>query len=352
MADMVVDLNWDLPPRMAPARHPMMVQAPALVPVIDANLLLSLACSAARSGNRENLVTGLRMTGRAYPFVGAHVPGELAEHLPRVASRTKATLADAEGILWGQIMPHVPVVDLAVRDLLSPRARQIMGEAGDADDVETMALAELLAPTVILSKDNVFAKFGHAVAAVMAIEHATAFLRAAGIEATYADGLALLGTTAQLGLHGCGALVQSARKHPFLAGVTLAILLAVAYRHRWHKAERWRAVGQRVVDVAVPVMEVANAFADHWDKARRALVVVEAAGKPTLEQRCARYLARCGRALDPSQLRDALGASGFRVSAAALRRTMQNHPAFTRLPGDIYQLGRRAPMGDRYLVIA
>ncbi|WP_162907875.1 PIN domain-containing protein [Allorhizocola rhizosphaerae] len=349
---MVVDLNWDLPPRMAPARHPMLVHAPALIPVIDANLLLSLACSAARSGNRENLVTGLRMTGRAYPFVGAHVPGELAEHLPRVATRTKATPADAESILWGQIMPHVPVVDLAVRDLLSPRARQIMSEDGDVDDVETIALAELLAPAVILSTDKVFAKFGHAVAAVRAIEHATAFLRAAGIEATYADGLALLGTAAHLGLHGCGALVQSARRHPLLAGATLAIVLAVAYRYRWHKAERWRALGQHVVDMIAPAMEVANAFADHWDKARSALVIVETVGDPTLEQRCARHLARCGRALDPSQLRDALVSSGFRVSAAALRRTMQNHPAFVRLPGDIYQLGRRASTGDRNLVIA
>jgi hypothetical protein len=80
--------------------------------------------------------------------------------------------------------------------------------------------------------------------------------------------------------------------------------------------------------------------------------VVEAAGEPTLEQRCARHLARCGTVLDPGQLRDALGASGFRVSAAALRRTMQNHPAFVRLRGDNYQPGRRATMGDRNLVIA
>jgi hypothetical protein len=136
------------------------------------------------------------MTGRANPYVGAHVPDELLEHLPRVAANTRADRSLAEAILWNQVMPQVPVVDLAVRDVLSHRSRQIMSSDGDVDDVETMALAELLAPAVILSDGVFFAKFGHAGAAISAIEHATAILRAAGTEATYADGLNALGFTA------------------------------------------------------------------------------------------------------------------------------------------------------------
>lgn len=342
MGHMSVDVRPRSIRRVGPTQQPMILPMAALIPIIDTNMLLRLACSAARAGYQENLISGLRMTGRANPYVGAHVPGELLEHLPRVALNTRADQMLAEAILWNQVMPQVPVVDLAVRDLLSYRSRQIMSTDGDVDDVETMALAELLAPSVILSHDGVFAKFGHAGAAITAIEHATAVLRAAGIEASYSDGLNALGFTAMVGVHSSAALIQSARRYPLIAAGALAVLAVTAYYRNWYRPTLWKDFGRRVMTgVVEPIVEYAAEQAQNWTSARSGLVIVEPVGEPSLEQRCARHFARCGRSMQPGELRDALAHKDFRVSAAALRRTMQQHPAFVRLPGERFAIGRR-----------
>ena len=54
-----------------------------------------------------------------YVSVSAHVPGELGDRLADVAAKYPGlTLADVRQVLWGQIVPGVPVVDLAVGDYL------------------------------------------------------------------------------------------------------------------------------------------------------------------------------------------------------------------------------------------
>jgi hypothetical protein len=65
----------------------------------------------------------------------------------------------------------------------------------------------------------------------------------------------------------------------------------------------------------------------------------------SLAERCARYLARSPRPLTPIELRDALNRSFGHddVSGAQLKREMLAHPAFVRLPGDVYAVG--LPMG-------
>jgi hypothetical protein len=86
----------------------------------------------------------------------------VAAHYPSLA------IADAERVLCGQVMPRVPVVDLAVGDYLHPRVRPLVRAypelprrmRGDPDDVGTAALAEFLAPAVIISADSVFTRFG------------------------------------------------------------------------------------------------------------------------------------------------------------------------------------------------
>jgi hypothetical protein len=106
----------------------MAFPTPALVGVTDTNALAARACNAARRGLVEDLFVGLAGTGRSNTYVSAHVPGELDDHLVDVAAKHKdLTLAQAEGTLWGQIMPRVPVIDLAVGDYLHPRAQPLIG---------------------------------------------------------------------------------------------------------------------------------------------------------------------------------------------------------------------------------
>lgn len=102
--------------------HPMAFPAPALVGIADTNALAARACNAASRSLAEELFMGLVATGRSNTFVSAHVPGELDDHLVEVAAHYPGLLlADAERVLWRQVMPGVPVIDLAVGDYLHPR---------------------------------------------------------------------------------------------------------------------------------------------------------------------------------------------------------------------------------------
>ncbi|MBB4928765.1 hypothetical protein [Kitasatospora kifunensis] len=89
----------------------------------------------------------------------------------------------------------MPIVDLAVRDHLSPASRMLLRDdpslpavvRGGADDAPTAALAEFLAPTVILTKDSVFTCLGLAVPVDQWVGMAHGLLRASGFEANLAN---------------------------------------------------------------------------------------------------------------------------------------------------------------------
>jgi hypothetical protein len=147
----------------------MALPVPALVGITDTNALASRACNAARNSVAENLFTGLAVTGRSNTYVSAHVPGELVRHLADVAEgHPGLDLRDAERVLWNDVMPLVPVVDLAVGDYLHPRIQAVRRAdpdlpvrlRGDPEGLGTAALAEFLAPAVIISADSVFTRFG------------------------------------------------------------------------------------------------------------------------------------------------------------------------------------------------
>jgi hypothetical protein len=149
----------------------MVLDRRMLLPVLDTNALLVEACALAKSGGRQDRVTVLAVTGRATPYIAAHVPGEVDEHLAKVAADLEASERQARRVLNEQILPALRVVDLEIRDHLAPQTRHILRvdrempkrHRGDPDDAPTMALAEFLGPCVIVSKDSVFSRFGFAV---------------------------------------------------------------------------------------------------------------------------------------------------------------------------------------------
>jgi hypothetical protein len=137
-------------------------------------------------------------TGRSNTYVSAHVPGELARDVADVAEgHPGLDLREAQRVLWGDIMPLVPVVYLAVGDYLHPRIQAVrradpalpMRLRGDPDDLGTAALAEFLAPSVIISADSVFTRFGLANSVADTwLPLAHRLLQAAGYEATLTQG--------------------------------------------------------------------------------------------------------------------------------------------------------------------
>ncbi|MFF9063107.1 hypothetical protein ACF09K_31080 [Streptomyces sp. NPDC014882] len=346
---MTLDRADAAPPLLIPsgsAINPMVLDRPMLLPILDANALLAEACALAKNNGRCNSVTALAATRRATPYIAAHVPGEVDEHLPKMAAHFEVPERQARHVLNRQILPALRVVDLEIRDHLSPRTRHILHVdpdmprkyRGDPDDAPTMALAEFLGPCVIVTQDNVFHHFGFAV--IDWIPVVQSMMRVAGLEATAANALTVIDWALRLSGAGAHRLVVLAGRHPLLATAAVAGLLGWCYRNGYLTRDNWRQRLARAGKATVPLLELADAAMIEYRALSDSLLVVEPSAYPTREQLAARYLARCGRPMTPGELRDMLARRGHIISAAQLKRDMQTHSAFVRAPSDLWTIGR------------
>lgn len=336
--------------RRAPTQRPMTRWRRGLVAVADTNALASRACRAVRDGQpTERLFTSLALTGRSPVFVAPHVVVELVNRLPEIAESNKVPLVAAEAMLWESVMAEVRVVELGIGDHLAPRARRLLSVdpdlplrlRGDPDDLPTAALAEFLAPAVILSADSVFTRFGLSdTTAATWVSAANRLLEAADVEALVGDAEALGEFAAELALVGMQALARAARRHPLLAAGLLGSAAIVAARAGQLRAEPWQSRGRALAMRLSPLADEAAAALERHTLARGRLHVIEASSAPTVSQLAARHLARRIQAITPSELRDELCGFGHRVPATRLKAAMTAHPAFVRLPGDRYTVGR------------
>jgi PIN domain len=339
-----------VPVRFSPTPHPLLHPKPMLVPIIDANALLVMGCDMVKRGYEIDLVTRLAATGRGNPYIAAHIPGEIRRHLRRLAQYNNVPPSEVARLLDQVILPSAHVVDLEIRDHLGPGAERILhvdrdlpkDNRGDPDDVPTMALAEFLAPAVIITQDSVFTRFGFAGAAAEWIPLAKDLLRMVGIEASLTDAAYLTEFALRLLAVTTRELARQALRHPWLASAALAAALWFCHRRGYLRGERWRENAAHIWQLAQPMMEKAAAALVDQTRIRDALIIVDAPPYPIPEQIAARHLARCGQSLTPSELRDALKLRGVHIPAARLEREMRAHCGFSREPGNHYTLGRPA----------
>ena len=285
---------------------------------------------------------------RSNVFIGEDVEAELPEALAKVAAYMGVALADAERAL-SRIMTRIRVVPLRIGDYLNPRIAavrrcdpglpQVM--RGDPDDLGTAAVAEFLAPAVIISKDSVFNRFSLALPADRWTEEAARLLAAAGYDATLGDAAAATEVAARLLFGGITAAKNAAVRNP-RAAVTAVIVAGLAgwYCHRrgWVTGEQLRAAGQQMVSAARPFAERVAAADARRNEARAALTVVEGLEPPSLEERCARHstlgkslrvsradgvlrTAARPRAPPAHRLGDRTGSSALSASATTARAT-------------------------------
>lgn len=333
----------------------------ALVAVTDACAIASSACHVARSGT-ASVLASLAGTGRSNVFISEDVEAELPEALQKVAADMGVPLADAERALH-QIMTRIRVVPLRMGDYLNPAISGIRrcdpelprAARGDPDDLGTAAVAAFLAPAVIISKDSVFSRFGLALPADRWTEEAARLLIAAGYDAALEDAAHAAEVGARLLFGMIGAAKNAAARNP-KAAITTAVIagLAAWYCHRrgWITGDQLRAAGRRMAAAARPLAERAAAADAQRNRARDALTVVEGRGAPSLEERCARHLARRAAPMTPEELSAVLAISGAAATADAVRAVLASHPAFTQDAQDGSTLGRPASMpaigrGDR-----
>lgn len=335
--------------REAPTPWPMAAPWPALVAITDTNALLLRTCNEVRFGPGRNDFRRLSSTGRSNTFVAAHVPGELVKYLPAVAAQVGVELDGAEASLRDEVMSAIPVVDLPIRDFLHPRIRPMLSDdpalplrlRGDPDDLGTAALAEFLAPAIILSADSVFERFGiSGTAAINYVETARLLTRMAGFEANLADAVALVnGAVRAIGFLGTQA-IQGLRQHPYIGLAIGGVMLCVAYRFGYFKRDRIQDGLRELGKFSGEILDATAHALNERETGRQALRAVEPYGPATVEQAAARYLARCSSPLTPRDLRDRLALTGERIPATALKQAMREHPAFLRATGDVYGVGK------------
>lgn len=338
--------------RLAPTLRPLAGPWPGLVAITDTCALASRVCHAVDLGlPAERLFTSLVMTGRSPVFVSPHVLVELVRRLPEIADTTGVALAAAEAMLWGPVMSGVRVVELELRDHLAPGVRPLLRVdldlpirlRGDPDDLPTAALAEFLAPTVILSADSVFTRFGYSNSdAATWVDRAYRLLDVATVESQLGDLEAVAEVVAKLAMAGLQAVVSAARRSPLIAAVVIIAVTAAAARSGNLQAAPWKARGQAVAKWLRPLVDEFVQALERHARARGELFVVEASTSATTTQIAARHLARRGEAITPAELRDELGSRGHRIPATQLRAAMAAHRAFQRLPGDRYTIGQPA----------
>jgi predicted nucleic acid-binding protein len=312
------------------------------VMVVDTMAAINSACYRVRTGHPGLLERAiqLRHLGLVPLLAPRHVLEEVNEHLAARA-REEGLDPDAVTQIWTQqLRPHIRVVDLAIRDHLDPRLRGVL--ADDPDDLPTAALALLVAPAVVLSDDHDLVDHGFA--------GQTAWTQAAGdvlIVAT-ADGQLVSGFAGVIWTT-MGAGYGGARRPP----------RTPAGRH----GRRRRPYGHLPAHPAATrpaarsaLKQGGAATAAIWQEvtanqqstaARLPWVETPPGRSPTLEERCARILARVTGTLSADDLHQQLhrDLGDAAPPAATVRKTLADHPAFVQVGQGRWQLGEpAAPM--------
>ncbi|MDR6320057.1 PIN domain-containing protein [Actinoplanes couchii] len=341
-------VSWEIPLKWRLRPDLMHITGePQLVAVLDTNAIATACCMEAISGH-QSLATRLVLTGRVPCFIAEHVPGEMDEHLDRIARKIGVDAGVATSVWRDRVAPLFRVVDLPIGEYLRPEIAGIRQPepVGDPDDWPSLAIAAFLGPAAIITRDGVFARLGYANKASDWTVTAKVLRRAAALEGEQIDRAVVAIMSTQMMWAGVGGLVKLGRRFPWTVPVSL-VLAAVAGRLLWQARADVQAGGRDLLDHLGLQMRRVLAEMGEYAQLRSDLLTVHdppwRAESPT--ERCARTLARSGEAMTPGELRDVMNlASSEQVTAAGLRRIMSAHPSFIRLPGDRYQIGRPVPV--------
>jgi hypothetical protein len=306
------------------------------VSILDTKAAVNAVChhvAVGRPGRLERAIAH-----GAPVLIPRHVLRETDEKLEERALKQRLDPNTVRGTWRHVLLPHLRVVDLAIRDYLDPLLRPVL--VADRDDVATVALAMLVGPAVVLSDDHHIVDHGFADKALWVQTVLDVLLMAEADEQVMS---VYFGVNASVNGVGAGlaAGVRLASRQPLAAVLALgAVLVGAGLVVRRHPA-----LVTTLGDAGKALLgHVAMTFAFHQNVSARLLVVEPPRHRtPDLEQRCARILAR-STSLSVTGLQQRL--VGHRPqqtpTAAEIRRTLQGHPAFVKVARDRWQLGHRS----------
>jgi hypothetical protein len=182
---------------------------PQLVAVLDTDALATACCMEASSGH-QSLATRLVLTGRVPGFIADHVPGEMDEHLDRIAGKLDVDVMAAADVWRERVAPLFRVVELPIGEYLRPEIAGIRQPepAGDPDDWPSLAVAAFLGPAVIITRDGVFYRLGYANEVNDWTDAAKVLRRAAALEGEQIDRAAFAIMSTHLVSAGVSELVN------------------------------------------------------------------------------------------------------------------------------------------------
>lgn len=254
--------------------------------MLDTNAIATASCTEAVSGH-QSLATRLVLTGRVPCFVAEHVPGEMYEHLDRIAQKMGVELEAATAAWRDRVAPLLRVVDLPIGEYLRPEIAGIRqpAPAGDPDDWPSLAVAAFLGPAAIITRDGVFARLGYANEASNWTVAAKALRRAAALEGEQIDRAAMTIVGVHLASACIGGIVKLGRRSPWTLPVA-AVLAAVGARRLWQAradvragaaemVERVRHHGRRILAEMIEYAELRAELATVHDPPRRRESVTE-----------------------------------------------------------------------------
>ncbi|MER7278014.1 hypothetical protein ABT369_26585 [Dactylosporangium sp. NPDC000244] len=307
--------------------------------VLDTSPLTCDVISVARTrgGMPSPLLVALRI-GVLRGYAASHVWAEVPRVLARRAGRARIPVEVLEAIWWNEYVPLVKFVDctgLPTTDQATNLTRR------DPSDANTLVLAGLIAPVVVIAEDR------DIVASGLAYEQWRDFYNVAETITTgrsYLTGATGLVVLAGHGLVGAGRMAARAARNPWIvAAAALCTLLLGRYANGWVPQLRttWRegVTGRREYGEALARMLVIAASRVRraeatWNDAERG-----EAGAPLLH-RLARVLAVADAPMTRTELMHELGQPARRATMAALADLLSHHPAFHEATRGRWQLGR------------
>ncbi len=221
--------------------------------MVDANVLIEEALRrVTRPDARPTALAHLMAIHAIRLFGKADLLDEVAEHLPRLASRKGLDPGAATAVIDAEYAPRIRLVD--VRDILLPDAEGRLQQvaAKDPDDEPTARLARLLDPSILLTRDRALLDLGCGVwvddpdqdqlVAITGDEWLKASLtvRDRAFLAQMEAGGRAMSISGALAADAARKMTNAARRHPIPAALLLGGLLALLWVNR--SAPIWQDV--------------------------------------------------------------------------------------------------------------